>query len=361
MAGRYFGCGKMNATADLLVAPVEFWTATETLKKIYKRKLCLAAARNDCDGPIVEAHTIPRSQLRKIAVDGQVYHVSATPADLLENAGQVTVREKGIGEFSVLNCFCAQHDREIFSHIENDELIFDAHQLALLHYRAMGAELYKKMSGLEGARHQSRILQSRNYQGDLEKHQFAKAYELGSELGLRDMTRTFSKCESLLAKNEYGRINGLVLWFNKMPTIMTVGGLSPEFDYGGRLLQRFGRVEQNYEQVGVSILAAQERAAVVFTWLAEADVCRRFAQSFVAQESQLYSTLAIQTAFEHLENTCMNIHWWDSLLRIEREKLLERMQLGGGPFQERTGTCLQFCGINFGQWDFDKLNFIDSN
>jgi len=283
------------------------------------------------------------------------------PADLLENAGQFTVGKKGISEFSILNCFCAKHDREVFSHIENDELVFDAHQLALLHYRAMGAELYKKLSGLEGARHQTRTLQSRSYQGDLEKHQFAKAYELGSELGLRDMTRTFSNCESILVNREYERINGLILRFNKIPTVMTVGGFSPEFDYEGRPLQHLGRVGQTYEQIGVSILAAQGRAALIFTWLSDAAVCRRFAQSFVAQEHQLYSTLAIQTAFEHLENTCMNIHWWDSLLQIEREKLLERMQIGGSPFHGRTGTCLQFCGINFGQWDFDELTFVDGN
>ena len=57
-------------TSNLLVHPAEFWMTTETIKKINQRKLCLAAARNDCNGPIVEAHTIPRSQLQKIAIVG---------------------------------------------------------------------------------------------------------------------------------------------------------------------------------------------------------------------------------------------------------------------------------------------------
>jgi hypothetical protein len=348
-------------SADPLVDPAEFWAGTETLKKIFKRKLCLAAARGDCDGHIVQAHTIPRSQLQRIAVNGHVYCVRGTPADLLKSGGLVTIGTKGIGEFSILNCFCEKHDREVFTHIENDELTFDPHQLALLHYRAMGAELYKKASGLEGAQHQTKKLQNRNYPDDSEMSQFATAYELGSAIGLRDMMRTFSKCESILCKGDHARINGLVVRFNKMPTIMAVGGFSPEFSYEGQPLQRLGQIEETYEQIGLSILAAQSRAAVIFTWIAEADVCHKFAESFVAQDTRLYSTLAIQTAFEHLENTCMNIHWWDSLKEIERQKLLERIQYGGSPFEERTGASLQFCGINFDQWEYDHSYFIGRN
>jgi hypothetical protein len=345
-------------TTEFLIHPAEFWAATDTLKKIQKRKLCMAEGRRDCEGQIVEAHTIPRSQLQKIAVNGHVYHIRATPADLLANNGLLTVGERGVGNFSVLNFFCAQHDQELFSHIENDELTFSHHQLALLHYRAMGAELYKKMNGLEGARHQTRLLKERNYKGNREQYELAKAYERGSELGLRDMTRTFSICESFLQKEDYRRINGLVLRFEKMPTIMTVGGFSPEFDYGGRRLQKLGDATATYEQIGLSILAAEDRAAAIFTWIQDATVCLEFAQSLIKQDSRFFTTLAIQTAFEHLENACMNIPWWDTLRSIEREKLLERMQFAGSSFEERTNTCLQFCGINFDQWHSDGFTFI---
>jgi hypothetical protein len=349
------------ATADFLIHPAEFWAATDTLKRINKRKLCLAAGRGNCDGKIVEGHTIPRSQLQRIAIDGHVYHVRATPEDLLENDGRFIVGKKGIGDFSVLSFFCAQHDRDIFSPIENEELVFDPLQLSLLHYRAMGSELYKKMNGLEGARHQTSVLQSRSYKGDREKLEFAKVYEFGSELGLRDMGRTFSLCESIICEQQYGRINGLILRFKKIPTIMTVGGFSPKFDYNGQRLQRLGHANATYEQMGLSILDAKERAAVVFTWIADAKVCYEFAQSLVQQDSMLFTTLAIQTAFEHVENTCMNMKWWDALLSIERQKLLTRMQLGGSPFEDRKRGCLQFCGINFDQWDFDDFNFVGGN
>ena len=341
--------------SKLAVHPTEFWATTDTIDKINKRKLCLASKRGDCDGQIVEAHTIPRSQLQKIAVDGHVYYIRALPSDLLANDGHYSVGEKGIGQFSVLNLFCAKHDQEVFEHIETDELIFDREQIALLHYRSMAAELYKKINAVDASRYH---MQQARKHGAAEKMEFLKAFEAGNRLGLRDMTRTFSICETILRDENYSRISGLVVSFKKIPTIMTVGGFSPEFDYAGNNLQRLGNSKATYEQIGVSILAAQERACVVFTWITNAIICRQFADSFVAQRSAILTTLAIQTAFEHLENTCMNIPWWDSLRPIEREKLLERMQFAGSPFQERTAACLGYCGITFDQWEYESHKLI---
>jgi hypothetical protein len=347
--------------SDLLIHPAEFWTSMETIKKINNRKLCLAAAQGNCGGQIIQAHTIPRSQLERISTNGHVYCFRASPERFLEKDEIFTVEKRGIGQFSVLNFFCSNHDSQLFSHIENDELIFDAHQLALLHYRAMGAELYKKMNALDQARYHGNQLRQRSYNGDQEKREFLAAYTFGTMLGLRDMSRSFSKCESILFNENYESVSGLTVRFKRMPTIMTVGGLSPEFDYDGRPLQRLGQKDKTYEQIGLSILIAENKAAVVFTWLTDAQVCHDFVQSFIRQDSALLTTLAIQTAFEHIENTCMHIGWWDSLRPIERKKLSERMQLGGSPMEERTRTCLQFCGINFDQWEFDGFSFVGAH
>lgn len=343
------------ANASLVVHPAEFWAAAETIARINRHKLCLAESRGDCHGQIVEAHTIPRSQLAKIAIDGHVYGICATAGDLLKNQGHYSVERRGIGQFSVLNFFCAKHDRQLFLHLENDDLNFDAHQLALLHCRAMGAELHKKMAGVEGARYN--VKRARE-QGRRQTVSWIEAYLAGSEIGLRDMTRTFSRCEAILRDETYTKVGALIVQFKKMPTIMAVGGFSPEFDYDGQSLQRLGDGAQTYDQIGLSILAAPEGTALAFTWLAEAKSCRNFALSFLTQRASLYSTLAIQTCFEHLENTCMNIAWWDSLLPVERETLLRRMQLGGSPTAGRTSRCLQYCGITFDQWDYNDHRLV---
>jgi hypothetical protein len=41
-----------------------------------------------------------------------------------------------------MNCFCAGHDKIIFAPIEDAPLALSSEQLALLHYRAVAAEVY---------------------------------------------------------------------------------------------------------------------------------------------------------------------------------------------------------------------------
>jgi hypothetical protein len=343
----------------LRVHPAEYWTSVEAQDRLNKRKICVAAGAGNCNGQIIGAHTVPRSQLRKIAIGGHVYEIR--PNDLLKNDGQFTVHKRGIGQFSVLNFFCAQHDREIFSHLENDELTFDAHQLSLLHYRAMGAELYKKINALDGNKLRIAGEEAANRVGKKQALEFLEAFQTGTMLGLRDMSRIFPKTEALVMNEEYDQVSALVVRFGKMPSIMTVGGFAPEFDYDGRRAQTLGKAETQYDAIAMSILATPSGSAVVFTWLKDAKTCENFVMSYIRQRADRFTTLSIQTAFEHLENTCMNIEWWDGLRTIERNTLIQRMQYAGSPVEERTSGCLQYCGITFDQWDYVDHVFVNCN
>jgi hypothetical protein len=182
--------------------------------------------------------------------------------------------------------------------------------------------------------------------------------EAGHKLGVRDMAKSFGRCEEILVNESFHEVHAAIFKFKRMPTIMTVGGFSPEFDYNGRSLQRLGNAEMEYHQIALSILAQQNSAAVVFTWLREARVCERFVGSLLMNDPCLFPTLAIQTAFEHLENTCMNIPWWDSLRSVEQNALRFRMQFAGSPYDERLPSCLEYCGITFDQWEFEAFKSV---
>jgi hypothetical protein len=182
--------------------------------------------------------------------------------------------------------------------------------------------------------------------------------EAGHKLGVRDMAKSFGRCEEILVNESFHEVHAAIFKFKRMPTIMTVGGFSPEFDYNGRSLKRLGNAEMEYHQIALSILAQQNSAAVVFTWLREARVCERFVGSLLMNDPCLFPTLAIQTAFEHLENTCMNIPWWDSLRSVEQNALRFRMQFAGSPYDERLPSCLEYCGITFDQWEFEAFKSV---
>jgi len=71
--------------------PTDYWTTAEVMKGIFEAKVCLAKIHSPdgCEGKIIAAHTIPRSQLRKIATNGHVYAIAATATDLARNEGKL--------------------------------------------------------------------------------------------------------------------------------------------------------------------------------------------------------------------------------------------------------------------------------
>jgi hypothetical protein len=337
----------------------DFWSTAKTVDQILSQKLCLASRGGGCSGPIIRAHTIPKSQLDQIDVAGHVYHMRGKMGDLEKNQGQITAGKAGIGEFSVLHCFCSAHDKSLFAPIEDDKLVFDSRQIALLHYRAMGAELYKKMTGLPIAKLIVKKLKGSKHGNRVDRVKFAESHLAGTIFGVRDIAATFGRCDEAISMSDYACVSALVLRFKKIPSIMTVGGFAPQFDYNGRRLQTLGEARITIDHVSVSILAANGNAAVVFAWLRNASVGKAFTDSFIIQQSHFFTTLAIQTAFEHIENTCMNITWWDSMRDVERNALLRRMQSAASLFEERLSGCLTYCGITFDQWDYENHEFIN--
>ncbi|MCP3446183.1 hypothetical protein [Bradyrhizobium sp. CCGUVB14] len=343
--------------------PNEYWTTAEVMKGIFETKTCLAKPHSSeaCEGKIIAAHTIPYSQLAKIASDGHVYAIGATLADLARSDGQFTMKKYGIRNFSVLNCFCATHDKKIFAHIEDDELVFDGHQLTLLQYRTLASELYRKVSSYQSTLHQIEQQQSKKPK-DKEAIEFLKAQAIGTLAGVRDIGTAFDACATNLFGQKYDQVSALVVHFKKLPSVMTVGSFLPQYDYNAKPLQLIYDLETIADIVCFNILAAKDHAAVIMLWpKGQPKMGRQLADSFIAQNSSQYSALSIQTAFEYLENTCVSMGWWDDQKPIIHKVLLNRMQSGANPLEARASSCLTFSGVNFDQWDYDRHEFLNAD
>jgi hypothetical protein len=120
-----------------------------------------------------------------------------TAADLAKNDGTITAKKVGVGTFSVLNSFCASHDNNVFKHVEDDPLIFDGHQLTLLHYRTICS-----VCSYHTLLHQ------------IDEQEKQKLHDLFEQ--------------------RYDQVSALVVHFKKLPSVMTVGAFIPLYDYNGR-------------------------------------------------------------------------------------------------------------------------------
>jgi hypothetical protein len=340
--------------------PADYWTNAEVMKGIFETKVCLAKAHSPdaCDGKIIAAHTIPRSQLSKIAIDGHVYAVAATHGDLARNDGKLTAKKRGISQFSVLNCFCAAHDKKIFAHVEDDALVFDPHQLTLLHYRTLASELYRVVSAYIAGLHQIEEQQKKK-PVDQETIKLLKVVAAGQLPVIRDVGTAFERCAKNLFASKYDDVTALVVHFKKLPSVMTVGSFLPQYDYDAKPIQLINDTETLAQTVSFNILVSQDHAALAMVWFKDHDLVRLLAESFIAQNAEHYATLAIQTAFEYLETTCMQPKWWEGEKPVVQDLVLERMGHGTNPLDKRKAHCLTFCGVGFDQWEYDRHEFLN--
>jgi hypothetical protein len=242
--------------------------------------------------------------------------------------------------------------------VEDVPLTFSPRQLALLHYRTVASELYRKIRMVESTNYQIENL-SEKQKRSRDILEYLEAFNEGQKLGMRDGRAAFAECQRILKENDFGALSALIVRFHRMPTIMTVGGFYPEFGFDGIRLQELGDSNKFYETISFNILASEERAAVAMIWSKGHQNPLAFARSYEQQRSSLYTTLAIQASFEHLENTCVQQNWWDGLKKIEQDLLLRRMQVAGSIFEERVRSSLQYSGVTHDEWGFDRLEYIN--
>jgi hypothetical protein len=97
------------------------------------------------------------------------------------------LRKIGIGKFSTLSCFCARHDKLIFADVEDIPLVFSPRQLALLHYRTVAGELYKKLGSREASLHNiEKFSNIENYPESPSRIGYYKSFNQGEQIAIRD-------------------------------------------------------------------------------------------------------------------------------------------------------------------------------
>ncbi len=260
--------------------PPQLWSFTERHQRFFKTKQCLATYdHSPCGGQIVRAHIIavPTSLLATMRMQRTKFEATKI----------------GIGEFSTMNCFCADHDKIIFAPIEDAPLASSSEQLALLHYRAVAAEFYQRRNQLESA-----------------------ACELNWESD----------------EPQNSRFSWIFMW--------------PQYDFAARRVQNLAD-ECCY--VAMHLLAADGTAFLAFTWLRSDSAAEWFVRTFAARPKEQMASLAVQCAFEHIEHTCMSDRWWSNLKRPMQAALVERVRRANSLAYRRSPRCLSY-RIHYANW-----------
>lgn len=286
-------------------------------KSIWNKKSCQHPLKSECDGKIVEAHTVPRSMLAKISTDSHVYSPDhrKTPTKF-----EIYMRRIGIGDASTFNGFCKLHDRETFSLIENQPFIGSAEQCFLYFFRAVSKELALKEAHVRDVE----LSQSKS---DVTASQleFLDDYLLGVEAGREELFLLKQKLDEMLNNQNFSGVRYCIFWLDAQPHILANSVFQLDFDFSGNLLQDSSDLSSDLAAISASfIIDSSGSGAIVMVWHEDANnVCLQFIQSILAWDQKDWPKLLTNWIVMEAENIFFAPKWWESLPLINRDIVME--------------------------------------
>jgi hypothetical protein len=290
------------------------------LRKLYREKYCLhpEAKRGQCEGKIVNAHTIGRKKaLEKIARNGHLITFSTEPGILEKTSGLGMPKMIGVKEASTFTGFCSRHDRETFKPIDEQELLPTPEQVFLVSYRGFCRELYYKNAV------------NKKYQKDrkskkliLSKHkEFVDDFSRATSVSLRRLIKRKSSMDSMLLENQYTDLKYLAITFKDKPEIACSGTFCPEYDFNGKFLQDLSDLIPDFDAIMFNLIPTEKGGMAIFSWIDYDSVnCYRLIKSLLDVSKNRIPDAILRMAFEYIDNVYIDPNWWEPLgrkLKIE--------------------------------------------
>lgn len=302
------------------------WSALDANKKAFNNKKCFARdiGLGPCEGDVIKAHTVSRRpNLARIAKNGHVLHYSANVMDMNKNGGKLSVKEIGTKLASVFFGFCAKHDREIFSCIENDSFTGRPDQCLAVAYRTMSRELHGKDAGAHLRETLRGADKGKTFHEQIVFQEILDTIDTGNEAAKRDLKAMHDALTTSLITGQSDIINSVILEFEQNLPFMFAGAWSPFTDLYGAKLQN-GRTHELLEQIFVSSFAGDTTALVCISWRNIDNAPGMvIAEQLKKLPADKQASACLQLVIKHVENIFFNPDWFRGLSNKERKQLDE--------------------------------------
>jgi hypothetical protein len=268
-----------------------------------------------CQGKIVRAHTVARTaSLQRIAEKGHVLTLMPTMGAFIKNEGKIKPIRTGVNIASTFAGFCALHDRELFSPIENHPFRPVPEHVFLVSYRAFCREQYNKVAhaNLPTLLREADAGRSVHLQAFIQN--MASDSDLGIQAALRDNAVYKRLLDEMLLSRDYSRMSGLVLVLNGAPPIMASGCLWPTHDHKNNVLQDLFNLNFTPDMLFVNLFSSDDAGYCVLSWLDDFQTApTRLIKTLLDEVKENIGSLLIQMIFKWIENLYMRESWWNEL------------------------------------------------
>lgn len=317
---------------------------------------------HQCAGQIVNAHTISKSgSLAKMAEDGHVIGVSYRLGQLFDNDDEFVLTRIGIKQASTFTGFCAFHDKQIFTPLEDKPITLSDEQLFLVAYRALVRELYAKEISVITADFLRHADKGRGIFDQVLIQNFAQFYGSGVNIALNDFGHIKNEMDNMLKTKEFGRLNHFIIEMVESPKIQVAAATQPFFDFNGNRIQYLDLSGKGMSYIIFNCISYDEVGCFIFSWLDEHDeICRGFINSLVALGLHEIGNALVRFCYSYAENTWAAPDWWRSLSSKKQRNISARLQ-DGTPLSPRSNDCLISDGIEFNAFRIAKTSFRTSS
>ncbi len=359
---KYKNCHLNRSKAE----PFQIWEGNKKRQKAFGKKYCMAPPeyKHSCKKQIVQAHSVAKSScLKKICrSDGHVYQVKPSTDMLIKTNGKIVPELEGINRASIFTGFCKFHDDAIFKPLEKEPFSGTPEQHFLLAYRAIARENFLKISlnhFIPALREADR---GRPVDEQMAIQNHIQLFESGTDAGVRSSSYYKKIVDKKLVEQDFSSVRYYSIELKDVPDILCSGGIFPEYDFAGNMLQDLSEVNTIPDMLTISSIATPTGGAFIFVWFKEKeDRIVKFLKSLTCFPELKIPDALVRLMFEQIENIFLAPNWWENLRDKEKSMLMERT-LSGLPIPippyMRTNTCLMEDGGEYVNW---KITGISTN
>ncbi len=322
---------------------------------------CLHYEAGERCNEFINAHSIQKKgMLTIIANNGQVYGLSSNYNALKRNKGKFSYQRIGINKMSTFLGFCKKHDNELFEPIDNFPLIPTDQQIFLYGYRSLCRELFVKENSLNLV--ESQLKESQNQKA---MNELLSNLKKGNAFGLKNLKMHKSKYDDSLRNKQYTNIKYVLFKSYQKPNMAFSGIFSPDYDFIGRRLQNLA--DQSIEMELITFCSAPMDSGwgFLFSWHeSSSKVCVSFMKSLATamHEKGNLEDFLFRLVISCCENHAISPSWWENLLSVHQEQILEKISRVADVFVRTSNSYLMEGLEGISGWKFDSvISNISSN
>ncbi len=300
----------------------ELYKLISAQKKAMRIKDCFYHIKDECKGPIKQAHSIQRNGRLSIIeseVNGNMCVYSFMSPRISPKSPLEDLIPIGKKEASTFFGFCDFHDTKLFSQIENNPFDNSDKHCFLHSYRSFAHSYHRKNEEIKGYQNPSKEILDKFP----EYKYYAEQSILGAIMGLNDLKPFKAKLDNLIENEEYRGLEYFVYEKEGLYPFAVSSLMSPNVTYKNKSMNNHIDPDIAFSQPMITFLPDFDKTIVILAAFSEDEK-----SIILLDELEQLSDYHLEKAITSLiiancENTFFSPLFWDNLNKKEKRLLLD--------------------------------------